>query len=259
MKFTVLQSNSKGNGYLLHNDHECLILECGVPLKEVKKALNFKMDLVVGAVVSHRHSDHAKYIDEYLKAGIPVYSNEDTINKATDKSLTHKLKAQKKYKIGGFTIIPIDANHDVPCFSYAIIHEDIGAALFAIDTSYIKAIVEGLDYLFIECNYAEDILEQNVNDGKVTFAQMTRLQQTHMELEQTIQEAVQCKEHSDNLKFIVLLHLSDNNSNEDQFISTVEQATGIPTQAARKGDILDMLYAPTLSTADTIGFSGDRP
>ena len=40
MKLKVLGSNSQGNCYLLEDDHECLIIEAGVPIREVKKALD---------------------------------------------------------------------------------------------------------------------------------------------------------------------------------------------------------------------------
>ncbi len=39
MKLTVLNSNSKGNCYILQNEHEALVIECGVKFSEVKKAL----------------------------------------------------------------------------------------------------------------------------------------------------------------------------------------------------------------------------
>ena len=73
MVLKVLGSGSSGNCYILESDTEALIIEAGVPLKEVKVSLGFNIRKIVGVVVSHSHGDHAKYVSEYEKAGIPVY------------------------------------------------------------------------------------------------------------------------------------------------------------------------------------------
>lgn len=55
MRLTVLNSGSSGNGYLLECGNEILIVECGVPFMEVKKALNFDLSKIVGCFISHSH------------------------------------------------------------------------------------------------------------------------------------------------------------------------------------------------------------
>ena len=76
MKLIVIGSSSKGNSYALQAESgEILLLEAGVPLKEVKKAIGYKTEKVVGVLVSHIHVDHCKYIKDYIKACLGVYSN----------------------------------------------------------------------------------------------------------------------------------------------------------------------------------------
>ena len=41
----------------------------------------------------------------------------------------------------------------------------MGLMLFATDTYYLKYNFEGLNHIFIECNYAKDILNNNVELG----------------------------------------------------------------------------------------------
>ena len=65
MVLKVLGSSSKGNGYILDSGSEALILECGVNLKEAKKALGFDVKKVAGCCVTHQHNDHAGYLDKY--------------------------------------------------------------------------------------------------------------------------------------------------------------------------------------------------
>jgi phosphoribosyl 1,2-cyclic phosphodiesterase len=65
LKLTVLGSSSKGNCYLLEYKNKVLILDAGVKFKEVQKALNFKLDKVVGVLVTHEHMDHLKYAADF--------------------------------------------------------------------------------------------------------------------------------------------------------------------------------------------------
>lgn len=53
-KLTVLGSSSQGNGYLLECGEDKLILECGVPAKEVLKLINWESKKVGAVVCTHR-------------------------------------------------------------------------------------------------------------------------------------------------------------------------------------------------------------
>ena len=55
MNLKVLGSGSSGNCYLLENETECLVIEAGLPLMEVKKAIGFNIKKIVGVVASHEH------------------------------------------------------------------------------------------------------------------------------------------------------------------------------------------------------------
>ena len=63
MILRILGSSSSGNCYLLENETECLMIECGIPIKEVKKAMNFNMRKIVGCIASHRHNDHIRHLE----------------------------------------------------------------------------------------------------------------------------------------------------------------------------------------------------
>ena len=69
MRLRCLGSSSLGNCYLLENDRECLVLEAGLPMKEVKKALDFDISKIVGVLITHEHGDHAKYIRNIREPG----------------------------------------------------------------------------------------------------------------------------------------------------------------------------------------------
>lgn len=49
-------SGSSGNGYTLISEAgEILLLECGVPVKEMLKSINYQTSKVVGCLISHEH------------------------------------------------------------------------------------------------------------------------------------------------------------------------------------------------------------
>jgi Cft2 family RNA processing exonuclease len=56
MKLKCLGSSSAGNCYLLTSDsEETLILDCGIPIKEIKKGLDWHIRGIRGMIISHAH------------------------------------------------------------------------------------------------------------------------------------------------------------------------------------------------------------
>jgi phosphoribosyl 1,2-cyclic phosphodiesterase len=81
MQLNILGSSSKGNCYILENDSEALIIECGVRIADIKKALCFSFQKVVGCLVTHEHGDHAKSINEMMTMGVDVYTSRGTMQR----------------------------------------------------------------------------------------------------------------------------------------------------------------------------------
>ena len=55
MKLKVLASGSKGNCYILESPTGVLLIEAGIPWKEILKGLDFNLKGVVGCLISHEH------------------------------------------------------------------------------------------------------------------------------------------------------------------------------------------------------------
>lgn len=236
MELNVLGSSSSGNCYLISNETECLIIEAGVKLKEVKKALDFDISKVVGVLVSHEHGDHAKYTEEYLNSAIPVYCSQGTIDGIKFKGIRRPEECEhgKQFKIGGFTVMPFDVQHDCNHpFGFIINHNEAGKILFLTDTFYSEYTFKGLNHLLVEANYCKDILEENIKSGKVHASMRNRLLTSHMSLK-TCKELLSSNDLSKTAN-IVLIHLSSDNSNAKQFKEEVQAHTGKPTWIADKG------------------------
>lgn len=55
MLLSVIGSDSSGNGYVLQNENEALIIECGCKLMDCKKTLGWNTRKVSGCIISHEH------------------------------------------------------------------------------------------------------------------------------------------------------------------------------------------------------------
>lgn len=56
MRLKCLGSSSAGNCYLLTSSSgETLILDCGIPIKEIKKGLDWNIRGIKGMIISHAH------------------------------------------------------------------------------------------------------------------------------------------------------------------------------------------------------------
>ena len=73
MKLKCIATGSTGNCYLLTSDSgETLIIDCGIPINEIKKGLDWNIRNVVGVLCTHRHQDHSKSVKYFEAMGIPI-------------------------------------------------------------------------------------------------------------------------------------------------------------------------------------------
>ncbi len=246
MKLTVIGSGSSGNGYILHNDREALIIEAGMGMRRYKIALGFNIAIVSGCLVSHEHKDHSKSVKDMLAAKIPVYMSGGTARSIFgDAELPHlhRIEANKEVPVGSFQVLPFEVVHDaVEPFGYLIRHEETGTVLFATDTYYLPHKFNGLNNVMIECNYDANILKTNVESGEVHPSVAKRVLTSHFSYRHCI-EALQANDLSA-VNNIVLLHLSSSNSNAEAFRQGVEEATSKPTFVAKAGLEIDFNKTP---------------
>lgn len=244
MKLHILGSNSFGNCYVLETATEALIIEAGVRMANVKKALKWQMRKVVGAVISHEHNDHAGYVREMVASGVLVLALEEVFksHNLEGKPFTKSIVPNKGYKVGNYKIFSVLVKHDVPCLGYIITHPDMGKLLFLTDTITLDVLVPGLNHILIEANYADDIVERNIASGDMPEAMRPRLLNSHMEIEQT--KAILAENDLSQVDNIVLIHLSDGNADEERFVREVREQTGKVVYAANAGMTIDLSKQP---------------
>lgn len=233
-EFRVISSGSQGNAYIVECKDETLILELGVPFNDIMASLDYNIPKVVGAIVSHNHSDHANKntIAKMLKYGIPVYSCEEVLH--ANKGVTIAKKGRKT-SIGGFKIQPIPLQHSCECFGYVIETPDSQKIVFATDCCEFPFRVKNVNHWLIECNWSEEVLIDNMCNN----AEMRSRHEQHLELNDTL---FALKENfSPTMNTIVLLHLSNGNSNEAMFKSRISEELGFfNVHIAKKGLTLQL-------------------
>ena len=239
MKLTVLSSCSAGNCYVIQDEEEALVLEAGVALEKAKRALGFNVSKVAGCIITHSHGDHSVKASDFERA-FPVYANADVITKRGLK-FTKEIKPGVGFKVGNFKVFPFDGAHDVPVLGFVINHTKIGTLLFLTDSFLCEYTFSGLNQVLIECNYYDEGLRKSIEKGlhpKVAERVLT----SHMELNTCVD--VLKKHDLSKVYNIVLLHLSERNSDEQLFKDTIARATGKPIFIAKPGLIVEMNNSP---------------
>lgn len=227
MKLKCLGSGSSGNCYLLSTEKETLILDCGVPIMEIKKGLNFDLSKVVGCVVTHSHKDHSLSAKDFENMGIPVfkpYENKEPINLNGWNGTIQAFDLTDKD--GKFMHTNADGS-ECPCYGFLITHPDLGRMLYITDTELVKWRFKDINHILISCNYQKKYIDDE------NLAKRNHVFRGHMELE-TVKEFIKAN-NSDSLQNIILCHLSNDNANPEECKAEVEKVAKCPVYVARKG------------------------
>jgi phosphoribosyl 1,2-cyclic phosphodiesterase len=241
MELHVLGSSSDGNCYLLKTETAVLILECGVNIYEIKKALAFNFSNVVGCVVSHEHGDHIRGAAGLATMGVNIYASKGTINAAGYKN-HHRFYSIEEYlvkQLGPFRVMPFKVNHDcAEPFGFIINHPDSGNILFITDTTHVKNKFKNIHQIMIEANFSEEIIRRN----NLQHFRTDRIYKSHMSLE-TCADVLKANDLS-LVRNIVLIHLSDSNSHAKEFQRIITGCTGKNVHIADAGDIISLQKNP---------------
>jgi len=246
MKLKVISTGSIGNAYILENENEALLIECGVNIMDVKKALNFEFSKVVGCIVTHDHGDHYRSIQDVLDIGIDVYATQGTFNSVIFPSTGHRKNAIEKkriFKLGSFKIMAFDVKHDAADpVGFLIEHSECGKVLFLTDTNYCEYTFKGLNNIIIEANFSKEIIDRKFGSDSGKEFLRNRILRSHFSLE-NCKEMLAANDLS-KVNNIVLIHLSDSNSNAKQFQSEVSDLTGKNVTVAEKDLVIDFNLTP---------------
>ena len=227
LNFQSYASGSAANLYTVDDGKTKVLIEMGLPIAKLKKALSYGLSKISFALLTHSHADHSKGVKEVMKAGIDIYTSQGTID-ALELSghRIHAIKALEQFSIGTWIIMPFDTIHDAsePLGFLMVSGKD--KFCFITDTAFVKYKFSGLSILCIECNYQSSILEENIDSGICDPGLKARLLKTHLSLSNVI-EFLKANDLSC-VRKIFLMHLSARNANAKQMKNTIEAEFGKP-------------------------------
>lgn len=230
MQIDVLASSSLGNSYLVSDGETSILLDAGIPYKELQAKSDFKVNEVAACLVTHCHLDHSRAVKDLLKSAIDVYALFETLAMLgfTIHHRAHSVEPLKTYTINTFEIMPVTMHHDCPCVGYMVYSEVTNERLFfATDTYKITVNPQGVDYLILEINYQKEIVNRLVNDGVMESSIRARLLFSHFELSKALNWLKRIDKSR--LKRIYVAHLSNGHSDAEQIKKAVIVETGVPT------------------------------
>lgn len=215
MKLKCIATGSTGNCYTLTSDSgETLILDCGIPIKEIKKGLNWNIRNVVGCIVSHVHSDHSKSLNDFKSMGIQIFA-------------PYLGNSRKSMNMGEFTVKPFDlttidgswthtdANGEpCPIYGFLITHKEMGRMLYITDTNLIKWRFKYINHILLGVNYDKDLIDREDS------AKVNHVYRGHMSID-TACDFVKAN-NSKYLQNVIMCHLSKNNADKDLFIDKMK-------------------------------------
>ena len=154
MYFHIIASGSKGNATVVVSNKTVLLIDMGITLKRLEEGLaevDLKTSDITGALFTHDHSDHIAGL-KFISPKI-MYALEGTL----PSSLSNVVYLNKEFRIGDFSIVPIETSHDAtnPC---AYLIKDNNSSLFYMtDTGVFLEeslpLVKDPTYLIIESNH----------------------------------------------------------------------------------------------------------
>ncbi|MCK8826381.1 MBL fold metallo-hydrolase [Natroniella acetigena] len=225
-------SGSTGNCYWVSDGVTPVLIECGISIQDIKKKSGFRLSEVQGCLISHEHGDHIKSAVDVAGSGIDVYMSEGTFNNYSFGSHRFQIgNAGETINLGSWIIKTFEVEHDAEePLGFYLASRTGEKLVYITDSYYSKFMFQRLTHVMIECNYALDILNENIKSGRVHPAQKKRLLRSHFSLE-NVKDFLQANDLSE-VKEIWLLHLSSRNSDEERFKREIQELTGKPVYIA---------------------------
>ena len=247
MKVCSFASSSKGNCTIVYNEREIIVVDMGITLKEFEEKLellHLDINNVIGAIVSHEHSDHIKGLLAFFNSlGKKIYCHYNSAEgierkiKLPDSAI---VRFDGAFKLGDFTIDPFEVSHDVFCVGFNI-WENGSKISIVTDLGYTtSSVVEKLydsRLVILEANHDEKMLL----NGKYPAILKSRILGKKGHLSNTSSAKVVAELAQHNVKQILFGHLSEENNTPEKCYTTICEylkSVGVMPQENIKLDIL---------------------
>ena len=172
LRFASLASGSGGNALVVQGDDTCLLVDCGLNLRDTERRLarlGLEPAAIRGILVTHEHGDHAGRVFDFAAAhGVTVYLTYGSLialeaeGKVIEGVRLSILTSREPLAIGGVEVRPFTVPHDAREPVQFVLSD--GAARLGVltdigtGTPHVVETLSGVDALVLECNYDRDML-----------------------------------------------------------------------------------------------------
>ena len=221
MKIVTLATGSSGNSYVLEENGQLVLLELGISLPEIKRGIKYRVADVVTAFSSHVHKDHSMSEKKVSNMGIDVFAP------------YHDENLMQTHKVNGWYMksFPLYHGEDVKNCGVYIMSPEGHKLVYASDFQRIdyKFSKLGINTFLIECNH-DDEFGKEENEGHWEHSV-----RDHSSVS-TVCEFLRVN-LTDQLRTVILCHVSENNLNVDDAVRRVKEVVGdnVRVYVAKRG------------------------
>ncbi|MDR0430434.1 MAG: MBL fold metallo-hydrolase [Tannerellaceae bacterium] len=234
LSFLSLASGSSGNCYYLGTPEYGMLIDAGIGIRTIKKALKDKLidfSKIIAILVTHDHADHIKTVGCLGgKYSIPVYATE-AVHIGIEKSRyvedilgasRKTIEKEKPFQIRDFTVIAFEVPHDSTDNVGYYIEFGAHKFTFATDVGHITNTVSKYmcmaNHLIIEANYDEEMLKF----GTYPYFLKERVASPTGHLSNREAAEFLATHYHPELKNIWLCHLSRDNNHPELAYKTID-------------------------------------
>lgn len=234
MRLCSIASGSSGNCIYIGSDNTHLLVDTGISKKRIDEGLaqlEVKPENLSGILITHEHSDHIQGLGVFSrKYGIPIYATKGTIKGITEykclgkmpEGLYHEVEVDHAFGIGDLEVKPFSISHDANEPSGFRIKNGAKSVAVATDLGfyddYIVENLKNLNAIVLEANHDVHMVEV----GPYPYPLKQRVLGNRGHLSNELTGRLLCNILHDNLKYVMLGHLSKENNYEELARETVK-------------------------------------
>ena len=233
MRLCSIASGSSGNCIYVGSECAHVLVDIGISGKKMETGLN-SLELtgrdIDGILITHEHSDHIKGLGVIARRyGIPIYATGGTVDAMVrsgslgkiPEGIFHEIREDEPFLIKDLKVKPFTISHDaaqpvgyrLECGAHSVgIATDLGKY-----NDYIIENLQDLDALLLEANHDIRMLQV----GKYPYYLKQRILGDRGHLSNENAGRLLCRLLHDNMKAILLGHLSRENNYEELAYETV--------------------------------------
>ena len=264
MRLCSIASGSSGNCIYVGSDNTHLLIDTGISKKRIDESLaelGLKGEDINGILITHEHSDHIQGLGVFSrKYSVPIYATKGTIagiksykslGKMPD-GIYHEVPKDEAFMIGDLSVKPFKISHDANEPSGFRVEQEDKAIAVATDLGvydeYTIENLKDLNAIILEANHDIHMLEV----GPYPYYLKQRVLSNHGHLSNELSGRLLCNILHNELKHIVLGHLSKENNYPELAYETVKlevtmgdtpyRGDEIPLTVAKRECMSEILY-----------------